>query len=328
MNMLRWLKVSALAMGLAGLGVVVKDFLPQRLPVYWQEPEPAQVINSATMPEIEIVFLRCGIAEIPEFLTVRGATSIKRRFLAHSAVLIRHPQATFLYDTGLCTDIYRYLEGQSWLFRNTLGKFHFERSLQEHLKLQGLNVQDVDFVLLSHLHWDHVSGIPDIAGVPLRIHKVEYDAARLKLMDQHKGLVRRLLGDANPVELFEMNGGAYEGFRASHDVFGDGSIVLVPLPGHTAGNTGMFINRSNGSRVFLIGDAAWVADNYLRPATMHPWFWSAVSSDDATGKQTLVDIYKYASKHPEVPIIAMHDAQLQEAFMKVERNPPYRGALV
>jgi glyoxylase-like metal-dependent hydrolase (beta-lactamase superfamily II) len=63
----------------------------------------------------------------------------------------------------------------------------------------------------------------------------------------------------------------------SYDLFGDGSIMLMPLPGHTAGNTGMFINRSNGPRIFLLGDAAWVAANYQRPATMHPFIWSRVT---------------------------------------------------
>ena len=159
-----------------------------------------------------------------------------------------------------------------------------------------------------------MSGIPDIPGVPLQVNRVEYVAARSGLLDANRGLVRQLMGD-NPLEFFDCHGPSYAGFRSSLDLFGDGSIVLVPLPGHTAGNTGMFVNRSNGPGLFIIGDAAWVAQNYLRPATMHPVMWSAVTSDDATGRQTLIQLHHFAQRHPEIPVIAMHDAEMQEQFM-------------
>jgi glyoxylase-like metal-dependent hydrolase (beta-lactamase superfamily II) len=146
---------------------------------------------------------------------------------------------------------------------------------------------------------------------------VEYDAARLGLLDAFHGLVRQLLCD-NPVEFFDCAGPSYAGFRFSYDLFGDGSIMLVPLPGHTAGNTGMFINRSNGSPLFLIGDAAWVSQNYLRPATMHPIIWRLVTGDDATARQTLLDLHHFSRQHPDIPLIAMHDAALQEKFMADE----------
>ena len=137
----------------------------------------------------------------------------------------------------------------------------------------------------------------------------------------HKGLVRSLLFD-NPIELFDCEGPTYEGFNTSHDLFGDGSILLVPLPGHTVGNTGMLIRRANGSPLFLLGDAAWVAENYVRPATMHPFIWNTVTSDDATACQTLIDLHFFARRHPEIPLVAMHDAQAQETFMDVEREQP------
>ncbi|HYL44806.1 MAG TPA: hypothetical protein VEU97_15595, partial [Ktedonobacteraceae bacterium] len=132
-------------------------------------------------------------------------------------------------------------------------------------------------------------------------------------------LVRRLMGP-NPIELFDCTGPSYEGFRSSHDLFGDGSIMLVPLPGHTPGQVGMFINRSNGPRLFLLGDAAWINENYLRPATMHPFIWSAVTADDATARQTLIDLHQFARQHPDIPMIGMHDAAMQEQFMTLEQT--------
>lgn len=316
-----WFIAGGAALGVAGLGFAISSFWPQRFDTYtWPSGETKKVpSDTAVLPAVEVQFLRCGSVTIPEPVAVRGSFSLAPCMIAYSGVLVRHPRATFLYDTGLCSNIFRFLAGQPLFFRKTLANFDFVQSLRSHLVQQELDLADLDFALLSHLHWDHVSGIPDIPGVPLRVNRVEYDAAQLGLLDANAGLVRHLMGK-NPIELFEMNGPAYEGFRSSYDLFGDGSVVLVPLPGHTAGNTGMFINRANGQRLFLLGDAAWVAQNYLRPATMHPFIWSKVTSDDATARQTLIDLYHFARRQPEVTMLAMHDAALQEQFMANERE--------
>ena len=317
-----WFALGGAALGAVGLGFAISSFLPQRFDTYlWpdEKKEPSPLPGTATLPEVDVQFLQCGSVTIPEQIAVRGSFSLTPCPITYSGVLIRHPRATFLYDTGLSSNIYDFLAGQPLLFRKTLANFDFVQSLHSHLTQQKLEPDDLDFALLSHLHWDHVSGIPDLPGVHLRINRVEYDAAQLGLLEANSGLVRRLMGE-NPIELFDITGPAYEGFRASYDLFGDGSVVLVSLPGHTAGNTGMFINRANGSRLFLLGDAAWVSQNYLRPATMHPFIWSNVTSDDATARQTLIDLHHFAQRRPEVVMIAMHDAVVQEQFTAGEKQ--------
>ena len=304
MKLRNLMAVGSITLGTLGAALAIKSFLPQRFATghRYETEEPVPPLDTSRFPEVEVTFLRCGSVAIPEFVAVRGAFSPVPRILSHSAVLVRHPKATFLYDTGLCSGISTFVASRSLLFRKILGKFQFEQSLSSHLKRMGMEISapirlandadassfaqarrkesNLDFALLSHLHWDHVSGIPDIPGVLLRINRVEYDAARLGLLEANGGLVLQLMGN-NPIEFFDCTGPSYEGFRSSLDLFGDGSVVLVPLPGHTAGNTGMFINRSNGPRVFLLGDAAWVSQNYLRPATMHPFMWSLITGDDA-----------------------------------------------
>ncbi|GAC1374489.1 MAG: hypothetical protein NVS2B12_40000 [Ktedonobacteraceae bacterium] len=320
MNLRHWLALGGGALAGLGAGVALSTFLPQRFvtePAYI--PLQEKSAETTALPDVSVTFLRCGSIALPEFLAVRGAFSFAPRMLSHSAVLIHHPKGTFLYDSGLCTDIGLFLLDQPWLFTQTIGKFKMERSIGAHLQQLNMLPKDLDFVLLSHLHWDHVSGIPDLPGVPLRINELEFDAANQGLLDQNQGLVRRLLSD-NPFTLFNLSGPAYEGFRSSYDLFGDGSIILVPLPGHTAGQVGMFINRAHGARVFLVGDAAWLADNYAIPATMHPFFWSLVTSDDASARQTLIELHYFTQRHPEVPLIPMHDAQMQASFMQVEQK--------
>jgi N-acyl homoserine lactone hydrolase len=263
--------------------------------------------------------LRSGTTVIPKFLVTRGSFSLEPQTIAYGAVLIRHPQGLFLFDSGLCEDINLFLMDQSLLFSRTLGNFSMEHSISALLAQRNLKPSDLDFVLLSHLHWDHVAGIPDLPETRLRIHQVEYDMACQGLMDQNQGLVRRLLSN-NPVDLFDLTGPPYEGFRSSYDLFGDGSLVLVPLSGHTSGQLGLFINRSNGASLFLVSDAVFCAENYLKPAPMHPLLWSLVTHDSATALQTLIDLHAFALHHPEIPMIAMHDTHMQDMFMSIEKT--------
>ena len=65
----------------------------------------------------------------------------------------------------------------------------------------------------------------------------------------------------------EFDGPPVDGFAASHDLFGDGSIVAVPTPGHTRGATSWFVNSGDGKRWLFVGDAAWVKEGFEEPAT-------------------------------------------------------------
>jgi len=309
-----WVLPAGTMLAVMGADAVIRDLLPERwaIPSDAGEPSAARPLDTASFPPVDVTFLRCGVTTMPELVAVRGG-SLARVTIAHSAVLVRHPAATLLYDTGLCGEIGGYLARRSPVFRHTLGRFAFERSLAAHLHSLNLAPSDVRCVLLSHLHWDHVSGIPDLPGVRLCLSRVEHEAARRGLYDAHHGLVRELMRD-NPIELFDWAGPAYEGFPSSYDLFGDGALVLVPLPGHTPGHTGLLITRSNGPRVLLIGDAAHVAANYELPATMHPWLWSAVTSDDAAARRTLLALHRFKRRRPEIELIAMHDAAAQRAL--------------
>ncbi len=314
------IKLGAATLGIAGASIAINSFLPQRLDTTRLVPPANQFPpQKKTLPVVEINFLRCGSATIPECLAVRGSFSVAPRLLVHSAVLIRHPQATFLFDSGLCTNIDHFLLDQSFIFQKTLGNFVLEQPLKQHLRHYNITTQEIDFILLSHLHWDHVAGIPDLPDVPLKVHRIEYEEARQGLFDQGRGLVRRLMG-RNPIELFDLTGPAYMGFRNSYDLFGDGSLILVPLPGHTRGQIGLFVHSAADQSYFLIADAAWLADNYLNPAPLHPIFWSLITQDDATARQTLIDLYLFGQSHPEIPMIAMHDGRMQENLRKVQNG--------
>lgn len=320
MKLRKWLTLGGLTLSSVGAAAAVNSFLPRSILTHASYERKADAGSVPTvLPDIEVAFLRCGMVTVPEWLTVRGVFSSAPQTIAYSAVLIKHPQGTFLYDTGFCEDLPLFMLDQSFFFTHTVGQYKQEKSIYAHLDDLHMKPADLDFILLSHLHWDHVAGIPDLPGVQLCLNRVEYDAASQGLFEKNQGLVRRLLCN-NPVKLLDFTGPAYECFRSSYDVFGDGSIVLVPLPGHTPGQIGLFINRAHGSRLFLLADAAWVGDNYMAPATMHPFIWSLVTSHSAVAKQTLSDLHHFSVSHPEVVMVGMHDGKMQDAVMVVEKE--------
>src|SRR5262249_5058092 len=125
----------------------------------------------------------------------------------------------------------------------------------------GVKPEEVTLVLLTHAHWDHAGGLAQLPNARVLTGDgwiLQEHSMRELAMPQHFAHAR--------VEPLKFDGPEYDGFAASHDVFGDGSIVAVPTPGHTAGSTSWFVNSAGGKRWLFIGDAAWVKEGFAEPA--------------------------------------------------------------
>jgi glyoxylase-like metal-dependent hydrolase (beta-lactamase superfamily II) len=127
----------------------------------------------------------------------------------------------------------------------------------------------VDFALPTHLHWDHICGLLDMPAVPLRLHRAELEWANTGRIAPVGG-VRSALRN-RPITTFELDGPPVATFERSHDLFGDGSVLLVDLPGHTPGSIGILAHTASGP-VLLAGDAAWhqLQIEHLRQRPSYP----------------------------------------------------------
>jgi N-acyl homoserine lactone hydrolase len=131
--------------------------------------------------------------------------------------------------------------------------FRVPRRLRDQLGELGVTPGDIDFLALSHLHIDHVGNL-DVANeatVLLQAAEAEAgfgpDAERLTLIPEtyaalDRGKVRTVDGD--------------------HDVFGDGSVTLIALPGHTPGHQGLLVRLPETGPVLLATDITYSADDY------------------------------------------------------------------
>jgi glyoxylase-like metal-dependent hydrolase (beta-lactamase superfamily II) len=168
------------------------------------------------------------------------------------AFAVDHPDGICLFDTGQTARASRGGYHPRWHPYLRLARFELAPEDEVASQLDPLTVR---WVVISHLHTDHVGGLSAFAHADVLVSRVEWERAagmpgRLRgYLPQHwpAGLTPRLV---------DFSGPAAGPFAASHDVAGDGRLLVVPLPGHTPGHAGLLVD----GETLLAGDASWPSD--------------------------------------------------------------------
>lgn len=192
----------------------------------------------------------------PRVLVTEGVWRPPTVRIGMATFLVRHPKARLLVDPALCADVHRLVLGDMpTALRMVVGSGRPVTGLAEALAGHGLSPSDIDMVLPTHLHWDHVSGLLELPDeLPVITTAVERDFA---LAPQTPlGVVAGPL-ESRSFEFVELEDRPVLTFTRSHDLFGDGSVVLVELAGHTPGSVGVLLALTDGRSVLLAGDSAW-----------------------------------------------------------------------
>jgi N-acyl homoserine lactone hydrolase len=181
--------------------------------------------------------------------------------------LIDHPAGLCLFDTGQTAAAAEPGYFPRWHPFLRLARFELEPSDEAGAQLSGLGHDpgSVRWVVLSHMHTDHVGGIEPFSNAEIVVARSEWD--------RFPGLGGRIRGylpqhwpagvEPSPVEL---HGPPVGPFSGSLDLAGDGSLLLVPLPGHTPGHIGLLVEAQDGS--YLLGGD--VAHSPQELAERHP----------------------------------------------------------
>ncbi len=214
------------------------------------DPPPARTT-------VRLTALIQGRMTAPETIIAEGVRSLRELPMAMGAFLIEHPQARFLVDPALCTNVHeRVLPGLPFPVPMLVAPDKPVSGIVDALAARDLAGTDIDFTLATHLHWDHVSGLLDLPeSVELRLPAVEYEWA-MSGARAPMSVVRKTVRDRK-IGSLELDGPPVLTFPRSHDLFGDGSVILVDLNGHTPGSIGVLLAVDDGTRVLLAGDAVW-----------------------------------------------------------------------
>jgi glyoxylase-like metal-dependent hydrolase (beta-lactamase superfamily II) len=292
--------VTALAWTFVKRPLPVPKAMGPRLP-------PSVAVDSVTFGVI-----RGAEMKSQEGFSVRGGSLMRPFISGLVAFVVEHPRGRLLIDAGIGRDVSEHLKTTPLLMR-TLASLTVRRPTIDALAARDLAPSDLRGILLTHSHWDHVSGLADLREVPVWIAPEELAHAR---SDDEGGKLYRQLEAEGPFRLQELTytSGAYGPFSVSHDFFQDGSVVLVPMPGHTPGSIGVFVNLPNGRRFLIVGDTSWTKEGVDWPAEK-PWLARRMVDHDPAGvREQLVLLHQLQRANPELIIVPAHDARVHETL--------------
>jgi N-acyl homoserine lactone hydrolase len=227
------------------------------------------------------------------------------------SILVRHPAGDLLIDTGNSShfdeEIRGYPFGTWFKLRFLAGQLKPPIPLSELLRRVKEDPAKLRWVILSHTHLDHSGGLMDLPRIPVLLSQEELQFAADPSV-QAKGYViaahaQRFSAAGAPTLRFEPQ--AYEMFDESADLYRDGSVVVVPLRGHTPGSVGIFVNLSPNRRLFYVGDAV-DDERGFQERVGKSLVLRDSDNDQALANRIVARLSRLHEKLPELAIIPAH----------------------
>jgi glyoxylase-like metal-dependent hydrolase (beta-lactamase superfamily II) len=308
--MLRWLQRIALLLfafvAVAAAALYVLYFRRTPLPPAVPHARAAPVIS--TIPGISACWVE----------TAKTFSSFSFGMTAGS-VLVRHPAGDLLIDTGNSSHYDQEISGYPfaiWLMLKALaGQLKPKVPLPDLLRHAGEDPAKLRWVILSHVHLDHAGGLMDLPHLPVLLTREELQFAADPSV-QAKGYVIAVhIQKFPPVSAptLRFDPAPYETFDESADLYRDGSVIVVPLRGHTPGSVGIFVNLSPTRRLFYVGDSV-DDERGFEERVGKSLILRDSDNDTALANQIVGRLSELHEKVPELSIIPAHGRSAYKKF--------------
>lgn len=276
--------------------------------------------NPAPIKNVSVVTTGYGLAHVEHVFGTRKPTlwwilfGKKRTRLPINAYVIEHADGLVLFDAG--ADPRVVTDPDYWptpLTRFLMGKiFAWEMTEQDNLanrlKLAGYAAADVSKVLISHFHADHVGGIREVPQAELYAandaweHMLEPHAYREMVLQRDIAI---LGAKWNEIDFQPTDDPSLAPFTEAFDLMGDGSMIVLPTPGHMPGSVSMLVKRSDGPPLLLVGDLTYgqeLLEQDRTPAT----------GDTDVLLETFANVRALQETLPGLVILPAHDLHAED----------------
>ena len=262
--------------------------------------------------------LDTGYCLANEAIVIRGGRP--RHIACHSIVaLLEHPvHGWLLWDAGYAPYMLAATRRFPYRMYRWATPLHLqpELAVTEQLSRFGLSPTDIRLIILSHFHADHIAGLRDFPNARFVATAEAYSTVtRLRgLAALRRGFIPELLPpdfSQRCILLPTFTGAPIAPLGASHDLFADGSIRLVQLPGHARGQIGMFVHTVLGE-CFFVADSVWLTRSIIDncpPARLADF----IADDPAAVRATIARLHQFVRQFPHLRIIPSH---CPEAFVR------------
>jgi N-acyl homoserine lactone hydrolase len=222
-----------------------------------------------------------GPADIGRFSDTMAQEGKKLQLTA-SCYLIRHADHYLIWDTGYPAAA----PGAPPADRTV------KVTLVEQLAQLKIKPEQINYVGISHYHGDHTGQAAAFPQATLLIGQGDWDVL--------KGPTPSGTTNAAPLQHWLSGPGKSEPVAKDKDVFGDGTVVMLDMPGHTPGHHSLLVKLKEKGNVLLTGDQAHFRENYES---------NGVPTFNFNRADTLAsfDRFKQIAKNLSATVIIQHD---------------------
>lgn len=260
--------------------------------------------------------LKAGSCRHPAAMARQGAGWAPVDFPALAGLILHPTVGAVLFDTGYDPAFFAATRTFPERFYRWATPVDLPpgAAVVDQLRRFGLTAQDVRAVVISHFHGDHVAGLHAFPGATLFCARAGLEDAQRpgRLARVRRGVLdgltprdidtrARFFEDFGPTAL----GRDLAPFREGADLFGDGSMIAVALPGHCPGHWGLLLRGEDDRRHFLIGDAAW-SRRAVRENAPPPRFTTDLLGQTEACRRTLNDLHVLWSQRPDLVVTPSH----------------------
>jgi N-acyl homoserine lactone hydrolase len=239
--------------------------------------------------KIKLYAIDCGSIDVSDMkdLSSTGEYDGQKVHLVNPCFLIQHPRGNLLWDTGHIDSLADNPNGE------ISGVWHSKLSntLIKQLHQLDLSVKDINYISLSHAHPDHSGNANKFIDSTFIVNALEHEYMFSEPAKTYFGTYYSELKNAKNIL-----------FSSEHDVFGDGSVVIKSMPGHTPGSSVLLIRLYNEGNVLLTGDL-YIHARERQTGTMHKF--------NVDKESTVISRAKFESlvKRENARVVIQHDKQ-------------------